>query len=172
MWHMITSCEHDSAPLDELSECRHPDYPVMQGCTAELKSIHVLLRRNRLMALLYWIFANGTNIQQNSLQVRVRFDYCVSTTVDLMCVPPWFRLESFAYEIRMWICDWHSSKGDKGISFCILHLAVGFAYFILVKYFICCERTGRSHPPEYSLRRRRLWDRRRKTRQVFLLTRC
>ena len=163
MWLMIMSCEHDIAPLDELSGCRHLDYPVMQGCTAELKSIHVFLRRNRLMALLYRIFANLTNIQQNSLHVRARFDYCISTTTDLMCVPPWFRLESIACEISCitWSCDWHSGKGGKGISFCILHLAVGFAYFILVKYFIYYERIGCSHPPDYSVRRRRLRDRRR-----------
>jgi len=41
MWLLITSCEHDVALLDELSECRHLDYPVIQGCTAELKSIYV-----------------------------------------------------------------------------------------------------------------------------------
>lgn len=163
MWLTITSCEHDIAPLDKLSECRHLDYPVMQGCTAELKSIHVLLCRNRSVALLYWIFANWTNIQQNSVQVRVRFDYCISTTADFMCVPPWFRLESIVCVIGciMWSCDWHSSKGDKGISFYILHLAVSFAYFILVKYFFCYKRIGCSHPPDYSLRPRRLRDRRR-----------
>ena len=124
--------------LDELSECRRPDYPVMQGCTAEPNSILVLLCRNRLMALLYWIFANRTNVQQNSIHVRVRFDYCISTTTDLMCAPPWFRLESIVCEMDciVWSCDWHYSKRDKGISFCILHLGVGFAYFILVKYFI------------------------------------
>jgi len=51
MWLMVTSCEHDIAPLDELSED-------VQGCISELKSIHVSQCRNRVMALLYWIFAN------------------------------------------------------------------------------------------------------------------